>query len=55
MKNKFHLNVMWAACPKKKTSFSIQSPFSPIDVIQEYIRPARLVGKREARNQASHE
>lgn len=30
---------------KKKPPFQYKAPFSPVDVIQEYIRPARLVEK----------
>ena len=28
---------------ERKTPFQYKAPFSPVDVIQEYIRPARLV------------
>lgn len=28
---------------RKKPPFQYKAPFSPVDVIQEYIRPARLV------------
>ena len=28
---------------EKKPPFEYKAPFSPVDVIQEYIRPARLV------------
>jgi saccharopine dehydrogenase-like NADP-dependent oxidoreductase len=31
----------------KKLPFQYKAPFSPVDVIQEYIRPARLVENRE--------
>ena len=31
------------ACTIRKPPFYYKAPFSPVDVIQEYIRPARLV------------